>query len=311
MRIYRDSSHAIGQTPLVYLKALTEGTSAQIVAKLEARNPAHSVKARICARMIQEAESKGILSRGQLKRRVIEAAHSGMALALAHVCAAGGYPLTLVMPEPVNETLQKIFNNLGADLLLTPRDLGLNGAIRKSEEILAADPEFYWRPSALKNPANPAIHERTTGPEIWRDTNGKLDALVAGIGSGGTITGSGRYLKSQNPEIRLVGVEPNESAVLTALWAGESPNIQPHPIEGIGLGFKPEVLDLDLLDDIERVTGPEAMAMTRRIRKEEGIYCGISSGAAMVAALRLAQKREMEGKLIVVIFPDGGEFSAF
>ncbi len=311
MRIYRDSTHAFGQTPLVHLKKVDHDGTAQVVAKLESRNPAHTVKARICARMIHEAESKGVLSRGQLKRRVIEAAHPGMALALAHVCAAGGYPLTLVMPEPVNETLQRILNTLGADLLLTPKEGGFKGAIRKSDEVLAADPDFYWRPQAFKNPANPAIHERTTGPEIWRDTHGKVDAVVAGIGSGGTITGCGRYLKSQKPEIRLVGVEPNESAVLTALWAGENPTIQPHPIEGIGLGFKPDVLDLDLLDDIERVTGPEAVEMTRRLRKEEGIYCGISSGAAMVAALRLAQKREMEGKLIVVIFPDGGEFSAF
>ncbi len=311
MKIHDNITNTIGKTPLVYLRrmVLNSGLNGpgQIMGKIEGRNPTCSVKCRIGAAMIQDAEDQKLLTPGSKAISVLEATSGNTGIALASVCAAKGYPLTLTMPESMSLERRAMLRAFGAKLVLTPASLGMRGAIQKAEEMLVTEPDHYWMPRQFENPANPAIHERTTGPEIWTDTEGHIDILVAGIGTGGTLTGCGRYLKKQNPGVRLIGVEPQESAVLTAIREGRTPEPKPHPIQGIGAGFKPAVLDLDLVDEIRCISGSDAIAYARRLHREEGITCGISCGAAVAAAFQIASSPGMADKRIVVILPDCGE----
>jgi cysteine synthase len=307
-RIFLDNSLSIGNTPLVQLNSLTRGLPAVVAAKIEGRNPAYSVKCRIGASMIWAAERQGKLTPGSKAVTVIEPTSGNTGIALAYVCAARGYPLVLTMPDTMSIERRRMLAAFGAELVLTEGAKGMPGAIAKAEEIRAADPEKYFQPQQFNNPANPNIHFQTTGPEIWQDTGGCLDIFVAGVGTGGTITGVGRYLKKEKKlPVRTVAVEPAESAILTAIRAGREPKPGPHKIQGIGAGFKPEVLDLDLVDEIATVTSEEAIEYARRLHREEGITCGISCGAAAAAAVRLAKDPENRGKLIVTVFPDAGE----
>ena len=307
-RIFEDNSASIGNTPLVRLNRVTDGLKATVVAKIEGRNPAYSVKCRIGAGMIWAAERDGKLERGSKRTTVIEPTSGNTGIALAYVCAARGYPLVLTMPETMSIERRKMLKAFGAELILTEGAKGMPGAIAKATELAESDPERYFMPQQFKNPANPEIHYRTTGPEVWNDTDGKVDIFVAGVGTGGTITGVGRYLKQEKQRpVKLVAVEPAGSPVLTAIRRGESPKPGPHKIQGIGAGFKPDVLDLDLIDEIETVSNEDAIEMARRLHVGEGITCGISCGAATVAALRVAARPENAGKLIVVVLPDAGE----
>lgn len=307
-RIFTDNSESIGRTPLVRLNRVAQGAGATVVAKIEGRNPAYSVKCRIGAAMIWDAEKKGILKPGSRDRVVVEPTSGNTGIALAYVCAARGYPLVLTMPETMSVERRRILRAFGAELVLTEGAKGMSGAIAKAEELVAQAPDRHFLPQQFKNPANPEIHFRTTGPEIWEDTEGTVDAFVSGVGTGGTITGVTRYLKQEKGRaIRSVAVEPTDSAILTAIRAGETPRPGPHKIQGIGAGFKPDVLDLSLVDQVERVTNDESIEMARRLHKEEGITCGISSGAAVAAAVRIAHDPGLAGKLIVVILPDAGE----
>ncbi|MDP8235862.1 MAG: cysteine synthase A [Candidatus Erginobacter occultus] len=307
-RIFLDNSLSIGNTPLVQLNSLTRGLEAVVAAKIEGRNPAYSVKCRIGASMIWAAERQGKLTPGSKAVTVIEPTSGNTGIALAYVCAARGYPLVLTMPDTMSIERRRMLAAFGAELVLTEGAKGMPGAIAKAEEIRAADPEKYFQPQQFNNPANPNIHFQTTGPEIWQDTGGCLDIFVAGVGTGGTITGVARYLKKEKKlPVRTVAVEPAESAILTALRAGREPKPGPHKIQGIGAGFKPDNLDLDLIDEIATVTSEEAIEYARRLHREEGITCGISSGAAAAVAVRLAQDPENRGKLIVTVFPDAGE----
>jgi cysteine synthase len=307
-RIFEDNSLSIGRTPLVRLNRITKGLEAVVVAKIEGRNPAYSVKCRIGAAMIWAAERDGILKPGSTARTVVEPTSGNTGIALAYVCAARGYPLKLTMPETMSLERRRMLKAFGAELVLTEGAKGISGSIAAAEAIVASDPEKYWMPQQFKNPANPEIHFRTTGPEVWDDTDGKVDVFVSGVGTGGTITGVGRYLKKEKgANVRLVAVEPATSAVLTAIKKGEKPTPGPHKIQGLGAGFKPEVLDLDLVDEVEAVSSEEAVEMARRLHREEGITCGISCGAAVVAAVRVARRPESKGKLIVTILPDAGE----
>ncbi|WP_373047502.1 cysteine synthase A [Vulgatibacter sp.] len=307
-RIYGDNSASIGNTPLVALQRIAQGARASIVAKIEGRNPAYSVKDRIGAAMIDAAEAAGKLVRGSKETVVVEPTSGNTGIALAYVCAARGYPLILTMPETMSLERRRMLRAFGADLVLTEGAKGMVGAIARATEIAAADPDRYFVPQQFSNPANAEVHFRTTGPEIWADTDGQVDIFVAGVGTGGTITGVGRYLKhEQKHPVQLVAVEPAASPVLGALKRGEEPKPGPHKIQGLGAGFKPEVLDLDLVDAVEPVTNEEAIEMARRLHREEGISCGISSGAAVAAALRIAQRPENEGKRIVTVLPDAGE----
>jgi len=307
-RIFEDNSASIGNTPLVRLNRVTDGLKATVVAKIEGRNPAYSVKCRIGAGMIWAAERDGKLERGSKRTTVIEPTSGNTGIALAYVCAARGYPLVLTMPETMSIERRKMLKAFGAELILTEGAKGMPGAIAKATELAESDPERYFMPQQFKNPANPEIHYRTTGPEVWNDTDGKVDIFVAGVGTGGTITGVGRYLKQEKQRpVKLVAVEPAASPVLTAIRRGESPKPGPHKIQGIGAGFKPDVLDLDLIDEIETVSNEDAIEMARRLHVDEGITCGISCGAATVAALRVAARPENAGKLIVVVLPDAGE----
>ncbi len=307
-RIFLDNSLSIGNTPLVQLNSLTRGLEAVVAAKIEGRNPAYSVKCRIGASMIWAAERQGKLTPDSKAVTVIEPTSGNTGIALAYVCAARGYPLVLTMPDTMSLERRRMLAAFGAELVLTEGAQGMKGAIEKAEEIRAADPEKYFSPRQFNNPANPNIHFQTTGPEIWQDTGGCLDIFVAGVGTGGTITGVGRYLKKEKKlPVRTVAVEPAESAILTALRAGEEPRPGPHQIQGIGAGFKPEVLDLDLVDEIATVTSEEAIEYARRLHREEGITCGISCGAAAAVAVRLAKDPRNRGKLIVTVFPDAGE----
>jgi len=308
MPIHDDNSKTIGNTPIVRLNRITQGAKATVAAKIEGRNPAYSVKCRIGAAMIWAAESEGQLRPGSRDRTVIEPTSGNTGIALAFVCAARGYPLVLTMPETMSLERRRMLRAFGAELILTEGAKGMPGAIAKAEEIVASDPKRYFMPQQFKNPANPDIHFRTTGPEVDQDTDGKVDIFVAGIGTGGTITGVGRYLKHvKKRQVHLVGVEPIHSPVLTRIRAGEQPTPGPHKIQGIGAGFKPDVLDLDLIDEIETVSNEESVEMARRLHKEEGITGGISCGAAAAVALRQAHRPENEGKLIVVVLPDAGE----
>ena len=303
-RIYQNNPLSIGNTPLVRLNRVV-GPKAIVLAKIEGRNPSYSVKCRIGAAMIADAESRGLLRPGV---GIVEPTSGNTGIALAYVAAAKGYELTLTMPETMSLERRRVVAMLGAKLVLTPGAEGMPGAIRKAEELVAANPGAYFMPQQFKNPANPAIHEATTGPEIWNDTDGQVDAIVAGVGTGGTITGISRYLKQvRGKKIVSVAVEPEASPVISQHLAGKPLQPGPHKIQGIGAGFIPETLDVSLLDRVETVGNDEAIEFARRLAREEGILAGISSGAAAAAAARLAELPEFEGKTIVVILPDAGE----
>lgn len=303
-RIYQNNPLSIGNTPLVRLNRVV-GPKALVLAKIEGRNPSYSVKCRIGAAMIADAESRGLLRPGV---GIVEPTSGNTGIALAYVAAAKGYELTLTMPETMSLERRRVVAMLGAKLVLTPGAEGMPGAIRKAEELVAANPSAYFMPQQFKNPANPAIHEATTGPEIWNDTDGQVDAIVAGVGTGGTITGISRYLKhTRGKNIVSVAVEPEASPVISQHLAGKPLQPGPHKIQGIGAGFIPETLDVSLLDRVETVANDEAIEFARRLAREEGILAGISSGAAAAAAARLAYLPEFEGKTIVVILPDAGE----
>ena len=302
---YEDNSQSIGRTPLVRLNRITEGAPATVLAKIEGRNPAYSVKCRIGAAMIWDAEQRGLLGPG---KELVEPTSGNTGIALAFVAAARGIPLTLTMPETMSLERRKLLIAYGAKLVLTEGAKGMSGAIAKAEEIAASDPERYVLLQQFKNPANPAIHEQTTGPEIWNDTDGAVDILVSGVGTGGTITGVSRYIKhTQGKPILSVAVEPVASPVLTQKRVGEPLKPAPHKIQGIGAGFVPEVLDLSLVDEIEQVSNEEAIHYAHRLAREEGILAGISCGAAAAVAVRIAQRPQSAGKTIVVVLPDSGE----
>ena len=302
---FEDNSLSIGRTPLVRLNRVTDGAKALVLAKIEGRNPAYSVKCRIGAALIWDAEKRGLLGPG---KELVEPTSGNTGIALAYVAAARGIPLTLTMPETMSIERRKLLVAYGAKLMLTEGAKGMAGAIAKAEEIAASDPDKYVLLQQFKNPANPAIHETTTGPEIWDDTDGNVDIFVSGVGTGGTITGVTRYFKTvRGKQITSVAVEPTTSPVLTQTRAGEAVKPGPHKIQGIGAGFVPGVLDLSLVDQIEQVSSEEAVAFARRLATEEGILAGISCGAAAAVAARLAKLPENEGKTIVVVLPDSGE----
>jgi len=306
--IYNDNSLSIGNTPLVRINRITQGSGATVLAKIEGRNPSYSVKCRIGASMIWAAERDGKLKPGSNEITVVEPTSGNTGIALAFVCAARGYRLILTMPETMSLERRRILQAFGAEVVLTEGAKAMPGAIAKAEEIVASDPRKHFMPQQFKNPANPEIHFKTTGPEVWDDTRGAVDIFVSGVGTGGTITGVSRYIKGEKKKaITAIAVEPASSPVLTQLRAGQPAKPGPHKIQGIGAGFKPDVLDLDLVDEIATVTNEESVEMAKRLHKEEGITCGISSGAAMVAAANAARKPENQGKIIVVILPDLGE----
>ena len=297
MKIANDVTELVGNTPLVRLRRLTVGCVAEVVAKLEFYNPAHSVKDRIGVSMIEAAEQAGLIKPDTI---ILEPTSGNTGIALAFVCASKGYKCVLIMPDTMSKERRALLRAYGADLVLTPGSEGMPGAIKKAEEMAAAD-QRYFIPQQFQNPANPAIHRRTTAEEIWRDTDGQADILVAGIGTGGTITGVGEALKARKPSFRCVAVEPDASPVLSGGMKG------PHPIQGIGAGFVPDVLNLQIIDEIVRVKAEDAFEIARRMAREEGLLVGISSGAATWAALQVARRPENAGKLIVVIIPSFGE----
>lgn len=303
-RIFSDNAQAIGNTPLVMINRLgPKGVT--ILAKIEGRNPAYSVKCRIGASMIWDAEERGVLKPGMT---IVEPTSGNTGIGLAFVAAARGYKLLLTMPASMSLERRKVLKALGAELVLTEPAKGMKGAIEKAGEIAAGDPSIYYMPQQFDNPANPAIHEKTTGPEIWRDSGGAIDVLVAGVGTGGTLTGVSRYIKqTQGKPILSVAVEPVGSPVISQTLAGAEVKPAPHKIQGIGAGFVPRNLDLAMVDRVEQVADDDAKAMALRLMREEGILSGISCGAAMVAAVRLAEQPGMQGKTIVVILPDSGE----
>jgi len=297
MAVYKDNSESIGHTPLVRINRLAKGLKATILAKIEGRNPAYSVKCRIGAAMIWDAEKRGVLKSGM---SVVEPTSGNTGIALAYVCAARGYPLTLIMPDTMSIERRMMLKAYGATLILTPGAEGMKGAIAKAEEI--AKDSTYFLPQQFTNPANPEIHFRTTGPEIWEDTGGKVDVLISGVGTGGTITGVSRYIKLEKKHpMKAVAVEPANSPVLSGGKPGK------HRIQGLGAGFIPDILDMKLVDEVVQVTDEESFEMAPRLAKEEGIISGISCGAAMAAALKYAARPESEGKTLVVILPDSGE----
>lgn len=305
MVVYQDNSFSIGRTPLVKLNRVIDGAKATVLAKIEGRNPAYSVKCRIGAAMVWDAEERGVLKPG---KEIVEPTSGNTGIALAFVAAARGYPITLTMPDTMSVERRKVLKVLGANLILTEGTKGMKGAIAKAEEIQASDPERFFLPQQFKNSANPEIHFRTTGPEIWEDTDGAVDVLVSGVGTGGTITGVSRYIKSEKkwPMISIA-VEPTVSPVITQTLQGQELKPGPHKIQGLGAGFIPDNLDLSMVDRVEQVTNEESIEMARRLAKEEGILCGISCGAAAAAAVRVAKEPEMAGKTIVVVLPDAGE----
>jgi cysteine synthase A len=303
--VFNDNSFSIGGTPLVKLGHVTNGAKATVLAKIEGRNPAYSVKDRIGAAMIQDAEQRGILKPGV---EVVEPTSGNTGIALAYVCAARGYKLTLTMPETMSMERRRVLAAFGATLVLTPGPEGMPGAIRRAEAMVAAEPGRYYLPQQFKNPANPRIHEETTGPEIWEATGGKVDVLVSGVGTGGTITGVSRFFeKGKNRPLLSVADEPTKSPVITQSREGQPLKPGPHKIQGLGAGFIPDTLDLTFVDRVEQVTDEESIEMARRLAREEGILSGISCGAAAAAAVRLANLDEFAGKTIVVILPDSGE----
>ncbi len=305
MGYYEDNSQSIGKTPLVKLNHVTDGAKATVLAKIEGRNPAYSVKCRIGASMVWDAEKRGILGPG---KELIEPTSGNTGIALAFVAAARGYPITLTMPETMSIERRKVLVALGAKVVLTPGAGGMKAAIAKASEILESEPDKYVLLQQFKNPANPEIHEKTTGPEIWQDTDGKIDVLVSGVGTGGTITGISRYIKNQlGKPLISVAVEPAASPVITQTRNGDPVQPGPHKIQGIGAGFIPDTLDLGIVDRVEQVTNEESIDYARRLAREEGILGGISCGAAVAAAARLAKLPEFEGKTIVVVLPDAAE----
>ena len=302
---FADNSLSIGNTPLVKLNRVTDGAPVTMLAKIEARNPAFSVKCRIGASMIWDAEKRGILKPG---KELIEPTSGNTGIALAFVGAARGYEVTLLMPETMSVERRKVLKALGAKLILTDGSQGMSASIARAEEIVASDPDRYVLLQQFKNPANPEIHFKTTGPEIWNDTKGNVDVLVAGIGTGGTITGISRYFKlEKKKKILSVGVEPETSPVITQTLAGDVVRPGPTGIQGIGAGFIPQTLDLKMVDRVELASDEESITMARRLAREEGIVSGISCGAAVAAAVRIAHEPEMKGKTFVVILPDSGE----
>ena len=303
--IYEDNSLAIGNTPLVRLNAVTKNCKATVLAKIEGRNPAYSVKCRIGANMIWDAEKKGLLTK---EKTIIEPTSGNTGIALAFTAAAKGYKLILTMPESMSLERRRVMAVLGAELILTEAAKGMPGAISKAKEIAESDPNKYFMPGQFDNPANPEIHFKTTGPEIWNDCDGKIDVLVAGVGTGGTITGISRYFKKEkNKQILSVAVEPSHSPVISQTLNGEEVKSGPHKIQGIGAGFIPKNLDLSLVDQVEQVSNEESIDMALRLAKEEGLLVGISCGAAATAAIRLAEQEQFAGKTIVVVLPDLAE----
>jgi len=303
-RIFADNAQSIGNTPLVYINRLgPKGVT--LLAKIEGRNPGYSVKCRIGANLIWDAEAKGLLKPGM---SLVEPTSGNTGIGLAYVAAARGYRLVLTMPASMSLERRKVLKALGAELVLTEPAKGMKGAIEKAREIAESEPDRYFMPQQFDNPANPAIHEKTTGPEIWSDTDGAIDVLVAGVGTGGTLTGISRFIKNtKGKPILSVAVEPETSPVISQTLAGVEVKPSPHKIQGIGAGFVPGNLDLTLVDRVEQVSDEQAKRMAQRLMREEGILCGISCGAAMAAAVRLAETPEMQGKTIVVILPDSGE----
>lgn len=305
MQYFEDNSLSIGGTPLVRLNRIVDASRALVLAKIEGRNPAYSVKCRIGAAMIEDAEARGVLKPGM---EVVEPTSGNTGIALAFVCAARGYPITLAMPETMSLERRKVLKAFGANLVLTEGARGMAGAIAKAEEIVASDPGRYFLPQQFQNPANPAVHERTTGPEIWAATDGRVDVVVSGVGTGGTLTGVARHLKhTRGRPVTMVAVEPTASPVITQARAGEALKPGPHKIQGIGAGFIPGTLDLALVDRVERIDNDEAVDYARRLAREEGILSGISCGAAVAATARLIREPAFAGKTIVVILPDAGE----
>jgi len=304
-KYFKDNAAAVGRTPLVKLGKICGRTKAIVLAKVEGRNPAYSVKDRIGVYMIQEAEKNGLLRKGV---EIVEPTSGNTGIGLAYVCALKGYGLTLTMPETMSLERRKVLKMFGANLVLTDGTKGMKGAVDKAGDIVAGDPEKYYMPQQFKNPANPLAHEETTGPEIWQDTQGKIDALVCGVGTGGTITGISRFIKNKKgKKIHSVAVEPEESPVITQTFQGKVPMPGPHKIQGIGAGFLPDVLDLQLVDEVQQVSSEESVEYARLLARSEGLLCGISSGAAVLAAIRLAQRNEFQNKIIVVVLPSAGE----
>ena len=302
---FADNSLSIGKTPLVKLNRITDGAGATVLAKVEGRNPAYSVKCRIGAAMVWDAEKKGLLGPG---KTIVEPTSGNTGIALAFVAAARGYGIILTMPETMSVERRQVLKAFGAKLVLTEGAKGMKGAIAKAEEIVASDPSKYYLPQQFKNPANPLVHETTTGPEIWEDTNGAIDVLVSGVGTGGTITGISRFIKNtKGKKIISVAVEPVHSPVLTQQRNGQPLVPGPHKIQGLGAGFIPDVLDLSLIDRVETVSNDESIDFARRLAREEGLLSGISCGAAVAAAVRLAKLPEFAGKTIVTVLPDAGE----
>jgi cysteine synthase A len=305
LRAFEDTTHSIGRTPLVRLNRVTAGAKAVVLAKIEGRNPAFSVKDRIGASMVWDAEKRGILKPG---KALIEPTSGNTGIALAFVAAARGYPITLTMPETMSIERRRVLECLGAKLELTEGATGMSGAIARAEEIVASDPGRYVMLQQFQNPANPEIHVKTTGPEIWDDTEGGMDVLVAGVGTGGTISGVSRYFKTvRGRQILSVAVEPSASPVISQRLAGQPLRPGPHKLQGLGAGFIPDTLDLSMVDRVEQISNEESIEMARRLPREEGILAGISSGAAVAVAVRLAGEPEFEGKTIVTVLPDLAE----
>jgi cysteine synthase len=303
--IYQDNSFSIGRTPLIKLNRVTNGAGGTVLAKIEGRNPAYSVKCRIGASMVWDAEERGLLEPG---KEIVEATSGNTGIALAFVAAARGYGITLIMPDTMSLERRKVLKALGANLILTEGAKGMKGAIAKAEEVVDSDPKRYFMPQQFKNPANPRIHFETTGPEIWEDTEGAIDVFVSGVGTGGTITGVSRYIKQEKKHPLIsVAVEPTASPVISQKLKGEELRPGSHKIQGLGAGFIPDTLDVSVIDRVELVTNEESIEMARRLASEEGILCGISCGAAAIAAIRIAREPEMKGKTIVTVLPDAGE----